>query len=148
MTPQQTPSFMAESFFGALTSVIFSETGSCSSVVLITSPNPAEGKTNTACNLAITWAQMAGRILLIDGDLRKPRLHGIFDLPNDYGLSELLHDERPIDEYPLERLQCGARALIICVFCPEAAKLPWSREVFARRAWRLLRRFRASLTPC
>ena len=142
LVTQQKPSFMAESFYGTLTSVIFSETGSCPSVVLITSPNPAEGKTNTACNLAITWAQMSGRVLLIDGDLRKPQLHGIFDLPNDYGLSELLDDDRPIDEYPLERLVLGTSIDNLSVLPGGRQTSMVSRGLRSARMAQLLRRFR------
>jgi receptor protein-tyrosine kinase len=143
VTLHQQPSFMAESFYGTLTSVIFAETGSCPSIVLITSPNPTEGKTNTACNLAITWAQMAGRILLIDGDLRKPQLHGIFDLPNDFGLSELLHDERPIDEYPLERLVRGTSIDNLSVLPGGRQTSTVSRGLRSARMAQLLRRFRS-----
>ncbi len=57
---------------------------------LITSSLPGEGKTSTAANLALAMAQAEYRVVLIDGDLRKPRLHDIFRLGNRNGLSRLL----------------------------------------------------------
>jgi polysaccharide biosynthesis transport protein len=58
--------------------------------ILITSSVPGEGKTSTAANLALVMAQAENRVLLIDGDLRKPRLHHIFNLKNQVGLSNYL----------------------------------------------------------
>ncbi|GEM_PF-4720784 len=60
--------------------------------VMVTSTNPREGKTTVASNLAITMAQAGYRVLLVDGDLRKPSIHGIFGLENDHGLSTLLSE--------------------------------------------------------
>lgn len=57
---------------------------------IITSPNPEEGKSATAANLAIAIAMADLQVLLIDADLRRPRLHELFDLPNESGLTTLL----------------------------------------------------------
>jgi tyrosine-protein kinase Etk/Wzc len=61
---------------------------------LITSPGPAEGKSLTAANLAIALARKGGRTLLIDGDLRRPVLHGLFRASRESGLTDLLAGER------------------------------------------------------
>ncbi len=58
--------------------------------LLVTSSLPGEGKTSTAVNLALALAQAEKRVLLIDADLRKPRIHDIFRLNNRLGLSRLL----------------------------------------------------------
>lgn len=58
--------------------------------ILITSPGPQEGKTMTLCNLGIALAQNQKRVLLVDADMRKPRLHEVFNKPNDTGLSNYL----------------------------------------------------------
>lgn len=63
-------------------------------VFLVTSPRPQDGKTTVAANLAIAMAQMERRVLLIDGDLRRPTLHQVFDLDNGAGLSTLLLQDR------------------------------------------------------
>jgi capsular exopolysaccharide synthesis family protein len=58
----------------------------------ITSPEPGDGKTLILSNLAIAFAKSGMRVLLIDGDLRRPRLRELFDLPRSIGLSQLLQD--------------------------------------------------------
>jgi len=63
--------------------------------VMITSAVPREGKTLTAVNLALTLSESYGlRVLLIDADLRRPSVHGIFRLPNTSGLSEGLRVDK------------------------------------------------------
>lgn len=59
-------------------------------VYVVTSPGPSEGKTVTVSNLAVAMASAGWRVLLIDADLRRPKLHQVFNLPNDVGLSTLL----------------------------------------------------------
>ena len=61
--------------------------------LLITSAAPNDGKSTVASNLACTLAFGGSSVLLIDGDLRRGRLHGTFDIPNDRGFSEVLTRE-------------------------------------------------------
>jgi polysaccharide biosynthesis transport protein len=61
--------------------------------LLVTSALPKEGKTTTAGNLAIVFAQAGRRVLLVDADLRKPGVHTLFNLPNQHGLTTLFRDE-------------------------------------------------------
>ncbi|MDB5817642.1 MAG: tyrosine protein kinase [Rhizobacter sp.] len=56
----------------------------------VCSPNTGDGKTFFACNLAISFSQLGGRTLLIDGDMRTPRLQGIFGVKGHTGLSQIL----------------------------------------------------------
>ncbi len=64
-------------------------------VILVTSSVPGEGKTTLATNLATSLAQQGKRVLLVDADLRRPRLHTLFDIPNTFGLGNMLLHERP-----------------------------------------------------
>jgi succinoglycan biosynthesis transport protein ExoP len=89
------PSFIAESFRALVTSILFAdEHGSCPQTIVLSSANPMEGKTTLSCNLAIAMAEVKKRVLLIDGDLRNPRIHKIFELENESGLSTVM--SRPL----------------------------------------------------
>ena len=83
------PSPLAESFRAILTSILFSShNGDRPRVIVLSSPNPGEGKTMVVSNLAIALARASMRVLVIDGDLRRPRLHDIFGVENQNGLSD------------------------------------------------------------
>ena len=86
-------SHFAEAFRSARTALAFSMVDKPLRSVVVTSTLPAEGKTLTAVNLAIAHAQAGKRTLLIDADLRKPRVHAVFNGRSDLGLSNLLASE-------------------------------------------------------
>lgn len=90
-TWQARPGPLAESFRATLTSILFSRAnGRRPGVLVVTSPNPGDGKTTVATNLAIALAETGQRVLLIDADMRKPRIHSLFALQNGQGLSSIL----------------------------------------------------------
>jgi len=59
-------------------------------VILLTSPGPREGKTITTANLAITMAQAGSKVLVLDCDLRRPKIHKIFGVTKDRGMTNLI----------------------------------------------------------
>ena len=83
-------STFAESFKTLRTSILLSSAEKPPKKILISSMMPEEGKTTTASNLAITIAMAENKVLLIDGDMRRPSIHKIYDLPNSKGLSSYL----------------------------------------------------------
>ena len=102
---QSGPTFIAESFRGTLASILRNQAaGKSQKAILITSPGPAEGKTTVIQNLGIALAETGRKVLLIDGDFRRPHLHRKFSLPNEWGLIDLLCEDRPLSEYPADRL--------------------------------------------
>jgi capsular exopolysaccharide synthesis family protein len=101
VTSSRAPSLLADAFRGTLTSILFSgNNGDRPRIIVITSANPGEGKTTVASNLALALAEMGQSVLmqsvlLIDADMRRPRLHEIFGVPNRWGLTNLLEGKSP-----------------------------------------------------
>jgi exopolysaccharide transport family protein len=85
-----TPAPFAEAFRGIRTNVLFSSAEEGGHSVVVTSTGPGEGKTLVATNLAVALAQAGQRVLLLDADLRKPRVHEVFHEPRVPGLSNVL----------------------------------------------------------
>jgi capsular exopolysaccharide synthesis family protein len=96
---------MAESFRGTLTSILHSAENSVAPrVILVTSATRGEGKTTVVSNLGIALAEINQRVLLIDADMRKPRLGEIFGIESGWGLSDLLREQTSLRDCPLEAL--------------------------------------------
>jgi succinoglycan biosynthesis transport protein ExoP len=107
---QEKHSPMAEAYRHLRTSLLFSSAGKPPQTILVTSSQPAEGKTTTAINTAITLAQADADVIVIDCDLRRPRVHNYFEMDNSQGLTNYLSGERDtenlIKTYPaLPRLK-------------------------------------------
>ena len=87
---EQVPHDFGEAFRSLRTSLVFTGKSEGPRVIAVTSSQPLEGKTTTACNLAMVLALGGSRVLLIDADMRRPGLHKIVGIPNSVGLSHLL----------------------------------------------------------
>ena len=84
---------LAESYRHLRTSVLLSTAGRAPRSLLVTSSLPGEGKTTTAVNTAISLAQTGVSVVIIDADMRRPRLRSIFDLHDRGGLSSILSND-------------------------------------------------------
>jgi succinoglycan biosynthesis transport protein ExoP len=89
-TNPENSSLIADSFRSVLASILLAGLKRRQQVLVVTSANAGEGKTTTVTNLGATLANMNRKVLLIDGDIRSPRLHHIFNLDNKIGLTSVL----------------------------------------------------------
>jgi tyrosine-protein kinase Etk/Wzc len=90
VTLVDTKSHAAEAFRTLRTNLLFSPAVQSVRQVIVTSAGPAEGKSTTAANLAVAFAQQGQRVLLLDCDLRRPRIHQVFSHAQIPGLTNVL----------------------------------------------------------
>lgn len=95
-------SIAAESYRTLRTNIQYSSFDKEYKTIVVTSSEPAEGKTTTAGNLAIAIAQGESKVLLIDCDMRKPSLHKRFRISNNYGLSDLLIHKKTMEDVAVQ----------------------------------------------
>lgn len=91
------PNFI-EAFKAIRTNVLFSTSEEGLRSLVVTSAGPSEGKSIVAANLALALAQAGQRVLLIDGDMRRPRVHEIYASPQEPGLSNVLTGHAKLSE--------------------------------------------------
>jgi tyrosine-protein kinase Etk/Wzc len=90
VTVHDARSSSAEAYRTLRTNLIFSQSVQTLRTLVVTSPAPSEGKTTTAANLAVSFAQQGMRVLLVDCDLRRSRIHKMFSIPREPGITELI----------------------------------------------------------
>jgi capsular exopolysaccharide synthesis family protein len=83
-------SMLSEAYRNIRTSILLSFSEKPPKKIVITSANPAEGKTTTVINTAIALSQTGAKVIVVDSDMRKPRIHNIFNEENGIGLSNFL----------------------------------------------------------
>jgi polysaccharide biosynthesis transport protein len=80
------------------TNILFMSPDRPLKTMVVTSPSPQEGKTTTAINLGVTMAEAGGRVLIVDTDMRRPRLHRSFGVPNQTGISTVIVGKTALED--------------------------------------------------
>lgn len=123
---KKTPFVIREAYKTARTNIIFAVSGTdnkeCKTII-VTSSNTSEGKTTSSLNLAITFSQTGARVLIIDGDMRKPRVHQYMGLVKDNGLSTVLSKQKTFDEVVFRNVRDGLDLLASGAIPPNPAEL-------------------------
>jgi capsular exopolysaccharide synthesis family protein len=122
------PADFAEAFKALRTNVLFSAAEQGCRVVVVTSSGSSEGKTIVASNLAIGVAYAGHRVLLVDGDLRRPRVHGVFSYDQEPGLSNVLVSDAKTSDAVHRTDVTGLCVLTAGRVPPNAAELLGSRR--------------------
>jgi succinoglycan biosynthesis transport protein ExoP len=97
LLPQTKPRHAVSEAYRSLRTALLLSSAHQLRVIALTSANSGEGKTATASNLAVVMAQLGRQVLLVDADLRKPRLHRVFNLSNREGLVHCLTGGEPLE---------------------------------------------------
>ncbi|MEQ5999327.1 CpsD/CapB family tyrosine-protein kinase [Bacillus amyloliquefaciens] len=116
-------SINSEQYRTIRTNIEFSSVDTEMKSLLITSAGPEEGKSTTAANLAVVFAQQGKKVLLIDADLRKPTVHFTFKLDNGTGLTSLLLKQMPFQKAVLPADEANLDILTSGPIPPNPAEL-------------------------
>lgn len=81
---------ISESYRSIRTNIQFANLDKNLQTIMVTSPTAGEGKTTTLSNVALAMADAEHRVLIVDCDMRKPRIHKVFEISNTYGMAEIL----------------------------------------------------------
>ncbi|CAN7711432.1 CpsD/CapB family tyrosine-protein kinase [Paenibacillus sp. LjRoot153] len=99
ITELQPKSQVSESYRTLRTNIQFSSIDRIMKTILVTSAQPGEGKSTTAANLSVAYAQEGKKVLIVDADLRKPTIHHYFGKSNRYGLTSAIVNRTQFDEF-------------------------------------------------
>jgi capsular exopolysaccharide synthesis family protein len=114
---------VSEAYRSLRTNIQFAKADKKVKSALVTSSVPGEGKSTTVANLAITFAQMGAKTLLIDADLRRPVLHGIFGCSRNDGLTNVLVGRSTLEEAIHETRIDGLNLLVSGTLPPNPSEL-------------------------
>jgi len=122
---------LAEAYKELRTSTLLASPDEPPRSILVTSCLPQEGKTQTSLNLAIALAQTGRRVLLVDTDLRRPRLHAALGIVNDFGVSTYLSGNARVEDLLRETIVPNLTALTSGPIPPNPSELLGSRKFVA-----------------
>jgi capsular exopolysaccharide synthesis family protein len=128
ITHSDSRSHLAEAYKELRTATLLASPDQPPRTILVTSCLPQEGKSQTSLNLSIALAQSGKRVLLVDADLRRPRLHRTFDLENDLGLSTYLSGNAALEHLVRDTPVAGLSLLTSGPIPPNPSELLGSRN--------------------
>lgn len=122
---RKTPFVVQEAYRTARTNIMFSlaSSGDKCKRLCVTSANAGEGKTTSTLNLAITFAQTGSKVLLIDCDLRKPRIHQYLGVVKTDGLTTILSKQKNYEDVVYHNLRPGLDCITSGSIPPNPAEL-------------------------
>lgn len=134
---------LGESFRSVLASIwIAGQKSKRPRVLLFSSPGRAEGKTTMVTNLGIALANTNRRVLIVEADLRQPRLYTVFGTVNDWGLANMLEEDIPVEDYAFENLALKTDVPGLYMLPAGSGELNVASMRYIERLTELLLRFR------
>ncbi|RJS62551.1 capsular biosynthesis protein [Bacillus sp. PK3_68] len=129
---------ISEQYRTIRTNILFSAVDQEIRSLLVTSAGPGEGKSTTAANLAIVFAQQGKKVLLVDADMRKPTMHYTFNFMNTVGLTNVLAKQKSLAAAVKETTVQDLAVLLSGPIPPNPAELLGSRMMaeFLKEAYR------------
>ncbi|WML58616.1 CpsD/CapB family tyrosine-protein kinase [Neobacillus sp. PS2-9] len=127
---------ISEQYRTIRTNIQYSSIDSEIRAMMVTSSGPGEGKSTTAANLAVTFAQLGKKVLLVDGDLRKPTVHHTFAVNNQVGFTTVLTKQASLEKAVVETEEQDLYILTSGPIPPNPAELLSSKsmELFIEEA--------------
>jgi succinoglycan biosynthesis transport protein ExoP len=129
----RSPVLALESCRAVVASLLSSADGNSPRLLVVTSPGPGEGKTTVVANLGLTLALIGKRVLLVDGDVRRHRLHKFFSLHDERGLCSILERDQAyvtaLDSYVQKTAVPGLSVLSSGASTTATANLLYSADV-------------------
>lgn len=110
---EQPKSSVSEQYRNIRTNIEFASVDKKIRSLIVTSANSSEGKTTTAANIAVVFAQQGKKVLLVDADLRKPTLHQMLQVENVFGLTSVLTRSKTL-ETCVKKTQIGSLDFLPC----------------------------------